>query len=230
MRVVEIKDPTNALASVDVMGAKLPLNYIQARIALQRCESVDECKSWGDKAAALASYYKQSGDKTLEQKAKRIRARAVRRCGELLLKLSADVRGKKGRKGSAPSERAQAGYDAGMKPREVVQSVKVASLLEESFDRLVESQNPPSVSRLAYLADPNASRLPISLQVDIDDELKNRLDAGFHIAKRRHDASPNFFPEGSSFAEYLRQALREGDRRLRLGIDHHGHQKMKGVG
>jgi hypothetical protein len=36
------------------------------------------------KSATLASYAKQSGDKTLEHAAMRIRAGAVRRCGELL--------------------------------------------------------------------------------------------------------------------------------------------------
>ena len=40
--------------------------------------------AWADKAAALASYAKQSEDTTLEKAALRIRARAIRRAGELL--------------------------------------------------------------------------------------------------------------------------------------------------
>jgi hypothetical protein len=44
----------------------------------------DECKTWADKAAALASYAKQSEDKGLENSSKRIKARAISRCGELL--------------------------------------------------------------------------------------------------------------------------------------------------
>lgn len=37
-----------------------------------------------DKAAALASYAKQADDDELEKHALRVRARAIRRCGELL--------------------------------------------------------------------------------------------------------------------------------------------------
>ena len=67
-----------------VENALLPETYKHAVDALARCESLDECKSWSDKAAALSSYAKQADDPELENMARRIRARAVRRCGELL--------------------------------------------------------------------------------------------------------------------------------------------------
>jgi hypothetical protein len=44
---------------------------------------MDECQTWKDKAAALASYAKQAGDETLHRYADRIKALAVRRTGEL---------------------------------------------------------------------------------------------------------------------------------------------------
>lgn len=64
--------------------ATLPVKYEAAKLALSECNRIDECKDWADKASALASYAKQADDKEMEKTAMRIRARAVRRCGELL--------------------------------------------------------------------------------------------------------------------------------------------------
>lgn len=52
-----------------------PAKYLEAQTALQECASVDECAAWPDKMAAMASYARQSGDKSLESLARRIRAR-----------------------------------------------------------------------------------------------------------------------------------------------------------
>ena len=71
--------------SLDCDGAViLPPTYIAARIALAKCDRVDECQEWASKATALSSYAKQAKDDALQVLADRIRARAVRRCGELL--------------------------------------------------------------------------------------------------------------------------------------------------
>jgi hypothetical protein len=48
-----------------IPNAKLPAAYTVAKRALAECGKVDECKDWADKAAALGSYAKQSGDKSL---------------------------------------------------------------------------------------------------------------------------------------------------------------------
>src|SRR5690554_3481448 len=69
---------------ISVASARLPQTYEAAKSALAQCSAVDECKDWADKAAALASYAKQSNDDQLEKLALRIRARAIRRAGELL--------------------------------------------------------------------------------------------------------------------------------------------------
>ena len=67
-----------------VAKARLPKSCQEAKKVLAKCERVDECARWADKAAAIASYARQADDFELENYAKRIRARAVRRCGELL--------------------------------------------------------------------------------------------------------------------------------------------------
>src|SRR5688500_11629904 len=67
-----------------IADATLPASYEHAKAALVACDRIDECKSWADKAQALASYAKQADDDTLHRLATRISARAVRRCGELL--------------------------------------------------------------------------------------------------------------------------------------------------
>src|SRR5690242_2537672 len=67
-----------------VETAQLPELYEQAQRALVACEKLDECAQWANQAAAIASYARQADDVELENCARRIRLRAVRRCGELL--------------------------------------------------------------------------------------------------------------------------------------------------
>ena len=55
-----------------------------ARLAIAQCAKVDECKTWADRAEAIASYARQAADETLLKHATRIKARAIQRCGELL--------------------------------------------------------------------------------------------------------------------------------------------------
>jgi hypothetical protein len=74
----------NDMRLPSITTARLPQTYEAARQALADCQGLDECKDWADKAAALASYAKQAEDETLMKMAARIKARAVRRAGELL--------------------------------------------------------------------------------------------------------------------------------------------------
>ena len=76
----------NGASQLIVTGksAILPAAYEHAIAALAKCESIDECKGWADKASALASYARQAEDDVLLSHVLRIRARALRRCGELL--------------------------------------------------------------------------------------------------------------------------------------------------
>lgn len=140
-------------ANVSIATAQLPQAYETAKAALAACASIDECQDWADKAAALASYAKQADDDTLEKMAMRIRARAIRRCGELLKQFD-------GRPGNAKQS---AGDDtlisqrdvaeqAGMSKHQQVQAVRVANVPEEQFNTSVESDKPPTISQLAIMA------------------------------------------------------------------------------
>ncbi|HEV2187278.1 MAG TPA: hypothetical protein VGR70_08715, partial [Stellaceae bacterium] len=68
----------------DIASAKLPATYERAKTAIAACWRIDEVKDWGDKAAALGTYARMAADEELEKLAMRIRARAIRRVGELL--------------------------------------------------------------------------------------------------------------------------------------------------
>lgn len=146
----------------DVSSAKLPSVYEAAKLALAECENIDECKDWGDKAAALASYAKQANDDELERHAMRIKARAIRRCGELLKQY--DGRGRPENKdGTVPVySQSAAGRDAGMSERQVKTAVRVANVPEPVFDRAVESEKPPTVTALAEIG--RVERKPVEKQ------------------------------------------------------------------
>lgn len=133
-----------------INGATLPQKYEAAKYALSECVKVDECKDWADKAAALASYAKQSKDEEMEKTAMRIRARAVRRCGELLSEIDAKHTGRI--RGDAPpnsSTRKSAASVAGLSPDQAKDAIRVAQVPQDSFESQVESDTPPTVTKLA---------------------------------------------------------------------------------
>lgn len=136
-----------------ITDARLPAAYEHAKQALAECSRIDECQDWADKAAAMASYAKQSEDETLFKLATRIRSRAIRRCGELLKQLDPA-------KGGRPSKdthtangtslsRTDAATEAGLSKRQKDTALRVASVEEKDFEAQVESDDPPTVTRLA---------------------------------------------------------------------------------
>ena len=131
-----------------VKDAPLPVKYEHAKAALAECQAVDECSTWAKKAAALASYARQAGDKSLESMALRIRARAVRRCGELLNEMPAKAGG-----GARPqqhtSARAAAAKQAGMSADQTKDALRVARVPPRDFEEAIESDDPPTLTELA---------------------------------------------------------------------------------
>lgn len=129
--------------------APLPVRYEAAKRELAECERVDECATWAKKAAALASYARQADDKTLEQTAVRIRARAIRRCGELLTEIPAKAGKIAGESYPHRSERAQAAKDAGLSSDQTKDALRIAKVPPDEFESAVESDNPPTIEDLA---------------------------------------------------------------------------------
>lgn len=141
----------NLPANISIARARLPETYENAKTALTKCNSIDECKDWADKAEALASYARMADDDALRQLADRIQARSVRRAGELLKTFkSAGGRPPKTLAGTHPSYSQQkAAQDAGMSPHQTKIAVRVANLDAREFEAAVEGDNPPTVTELA---------------------------------------------------------------------------------
>jgi len=136
---------------VDVKNARLPVAYESAKQALAECTRIDECQSWADKAEALASYARQAKDSTLRKQADRIQARAIRRAGELLkaIEPGQGEHWKTKRVGTDPFTRKAAATDAGLSERQRKTALRVASVPTGEFERLVESEEPPTATALA---------------------------------------------------------------------------------
>lgn len=135
-----------------IAAARLPQTYENARVALSECSQVDECKDWADKAAALASYARQAEDDQLERMAQRIRARAIRRAGELLKQIEPGQGARDGKRGEGdhtPFTREDAARDAGMSKHQQVQATRIANVPEREFEEQVESATPPTLTQLA---------------------------------------------------------------------------------
>jgi hypothetical protein len=128
------------ISTVDTSSARLPSRYHAAKAALRDCSAVDECKEWADKASALASYAKQAGDTQLEDMAKRIRARAMRRAGELLKQVEPQRGANQNIKDAAVPKvgRAVAASEAGFSERQAKTAQRLASIPEGDFEKMVE--------------------------------------------------------------------------------------------
>lgn len=142
----------NALANISVADAKLPAAYEAAKVALATCMSIDECQNWANKAEALASYAKQADDDTLRKQADRIQARAIRRCGELLKQFDGRGRPSINSIGDGTISQREAAEQAGLSKRQQVTAVRVAKVPEHQFEAAVESDQPPTVTRLSEMA------------------------------------------------------------------------------
>jgi hypothetical protein len=136
----------------------MPVVYQNAKQALITCTKLDECKDWADKMSALSSYAKQADNPELEILAKKIRAHAMKRCGELLREF--DGRGdhwKSKRDGDDHFTLTQktAGENAHMSERQIKESVQIANVPDDLFEELVESDKPPTITQLAELGKKN---------------------------------------------------------------------------
>ena len=142
------------LAKID--KSNLPRTYIAARAALAECVEIDECADWADKAKALAVYAAQSKDESLSHMALRIRARAIRRCGELIADVPPQQGGNRGNSATGPRRpnaetRTDVASAAGLSDKERKTALRVAAVPECEFEQAVESDAPPTIQKLAAM-------------------------------------------------------------------------------
>jgi len=117
-------------------AATYPLLYQQARSAIQQCASVDECKGWEDKMAAIQTYARQVKDSSLFDAAAKIKARAQRRLGELLDE-------------NYPEKRhVDIARATGLTQPRVRDSILVAAVPEEKFEAALETSPVPTSRKI----------------------------------------------------------------------------------
>lgn len=165
----------------NAQNANLPATYEAAKMALANCNRIDECKDWSDKAQALASYARQSEDKEMETTAMRIRARAIRRCGELLKEIEKG-HGKhweSKRDAADPSiSRKAAAEDAGLSARQAKTMIRVANVPQETFTEQIERDTPPTITSLAQQGTQPMKKPPMFEQMGMT---KQAFQAGMYF-------------------------------------------------
>lgn len=139
--------------SLSVRDAKLPVVYESAKLALAECYRIDECAEWANKAEALASYARQADDDELLKTATRVKARAIRRCGELLQQIEKAHGANQNISAVSDTKvtRTAIAQDAGLSRRQQITAVRVANVPEPQFENLVESPKPPTLTKLASI-------------------------------------------------------------------------------
>lgn len=165
-----------------VASAQLPARYEAAKTAIAECFQIDECKDWSDKAQALASYARQSEDKEMEKHAMRIRARAISRCGELLKEIEkANGANQNITDGSGPKvqTRKDAATEAGLSERQAKQAIRVANIPKENFEALIESDSPPTITKLADMGKGKSTAVPVYEKQGMT---KKEFQAGMYLA------------------------------------------------
>ena len=120
--------------------------------------------TWGDKMEALASYAKQSKDEELMKMATRIRDRAIRRAGELLKQIDGTGNNQHGVRTHTNLSQREVAEQAGMSKHQQVQAVRVANVPAEDLERQVESEKPPTVTKLAQQGTTPAPRAVVDLK------------------------------------------------------------------
>jgi hypothetical protein len=196
-----VRDSVDLVAAGRVDEAPLPIRYERARTEIAAAASLDECAEWTSKAAALASYARQAKDDSLLAAATRIKARAIRRSGELLREIPARPGYQKNGAGAPPqrSDRAQAAKDAGLSRDQATQAVRVAKVPATEFEEAIEADEPPSIEELAERGTKKKPAPLVDLQ-GVDPEDFNRslhISAAINsLADQLADVKPELYLRG----------------------------------
>jgi hypothetical protein len=201
--------------SISVTNAKLPAVYESAKLALAECLRVDECADWANKAQALASYAKQADDDGLYKQAVRIRARAIRRCGELLNEIESATGAHLKREGVLPLSKKEVAQGAGLSTHQQKTAIRVANVPTEEFESAVESETPPTVTKLAIAGTKPQPRNVIDLKGRNPEDFKactRALGNCQRFAEFAAETPPDAVVRGAS--DYAKAELRERAPRI----------------
>jgi hypothetical protein len=134
--------------------AGLPARYVEIKRELALLQSLDLCKEWSDRAAAIRAYAQMARDPELEALARRVRAWAIRRAGELLAEIAPGVNQhdatnlNDGTEGAHPTSRIAAAREAGLSEHQHKVALRVASIPLDKFEQRVEVSHPASLQDL----------------------------------------------------------------------------------
>lgn len=152
---MQLSQSVSIIDEIKKREVSIPVSYQKAVTAIKECDAIDEAKDWADKMSALALYYKQSKDKTLEDYAKRIRIRAERRMGELLRQFDGKGNNQYSKEGTDATDgkltQKNVAENIGLSERQQLQSVRLSNIPEETFNQMVDSENVPTLTQLAEL-------------------------------------------------------------------------------
>lgn len=119
----------------------LPPEYEEACKAIAVCTTLDEAKTWSDKADALAAYARIYHDDRLSVEARRVKLHAYRRMDQLAKELNG-----KGTGGATRSLR-----ESGLSESQTITVRQVGRVPQRLFDRAVNSEKPPTPSTLGVV-------------------------------------------------------------------------------
>lgn len=117
----------------------------------------------------------------MEKTAMRIRARAIRRCGELYKEVEkaqgGDRRDQEGGKSPMVSRKAAA-TAAGHSPDQMKQAIRIANVPNEIFIEQIESETPPTITSLAQQGTTPSKKPPMFEQLGMT---KEAFQAGMYF-------------------------------------------------
>jgi hypothetical protein len=145
----------------EISQAKLPAQYEAMKHAITECTSIDECKEWADKAAALAGYFRMAGDETAFHKLRALQQWALRKAGEILKQIPSDKGGDRRSDQSTGAHtlihtRTQAAKDVGMSKHQATQAKRLASIPEKDFARVAGSITTTELAMRGTVSRPTA--------------------------------------------------------------------------
>jgi hypothetical protein len=137
----------NAVVSIKRRGRppspvpQLPVDYVDACKALERCQTLDETRHWDNKADALAAWARIYGHNEAARQARLLKLHAYRRMGQLAeeIRPGARVPGV----GRSPGPKSLL-LEKGLSPNQADAARKLSNMDARTYDAVLSRPRPPS--------------------------------------------------------------------------------------